>query len=436
MTGADQSPAAGHRTAGSTAARAGRSVAAAVVLVLTCILVPIGVVVVWVHDIALDTDRYVSTMAPLARNPAIQDAAVNRISQAVGVRVDGEEVASETAAWLAQRGLPPRAAAGISMLGPQLDSAVNQAVTTIAGRFVSSDAFANVWTGANRAAHASVVKVRTGEGTGAVSATDGTVTLDVGVAVERVKSALVDAGLSPAAAIPTVDKQMVLFQSDKLAKFRKSAHRLDVVGNWILPVVALLGVVGVLLAHRRRRALARTAWGSAAACLLVLIGLVLARRYYLDHLPAQVQSPAAAAAVFDTLSRFLRATLRMTVVLAVVVALGAYVTGPGRLPRGVRSTADRGSDAVMGWSASHGVHTGSAGRWTAAHRSRLTVAALVLLAVVFALWNHPTTWVVLLMVVLMLVALLVISLLTAGGRIPEAADVAPGPEPEGEHRPD
>jgi hypothetical protein len=117
-------------------------------------------------------------------------------------------------------------------LGPQLDSAVNDTVEKVATRFVRSDRFEHIWTNANRRAHSAVVHALTGEGRGAVGTNGGTVTLDVGEAVDQVRQALVDAGLSPAAKIPDVDKQMVLFQSDQLKKIRKGAHLLDVIGNW------------------------------------------------------------------------------------------------------------------------------------------------------------------------------------------------------------
>ena len=107
---------------------------------------------------------------------------------------------------------------------------------------------------------------------------------------------------------------------------KSAAHLLDVIGNWLPVLTVVLGAIGVLLARRRRRALVTTyASGAASACLILAIGLVVIRRFYLDHLPAQVQSPAAAAAVFDTLLRFLRVSLRTTLVLGVVVAFGAYL---------------------------------------------------------------------------------------------------------------
>jgi hypothetical protein len=99
---------AAHKT--SAPVRIARATASAVLIVVTCILVPVALMTVWVHDIALDTDRYVKTVAPLATEPAIQDAAVDRISEAVDVRIDGDRAAAELADWLRSQGLPPQAA--------------------------------------------------------------------------------------------------------------------------------------------------------------------------------------------------------------------------------------------------------------------------------------------------------------------------------------
>jgi hypothetical protein len=120
-------------------------------------MVPAALLTVWVHDIVLDTDRYVSTVSPLASDPAIEDAAVRRITAAAGVRVDGTEVTSDVAAWLQSQGLRPRAAQALKGLGPQIDSAVDGTVEKVATRLVDSDRFERIWTNANRAAHPAVV---------------------------------------------------------------------------------------------------------------------------------------------------------------------------------------------------------------------------------------------------------------------------------------
>ena len=202
-TGADPGP----RTS-SRAGRIVRNTASEVLITLFCIFVPLSLLTVWVHDIA---------------------------------------------AWLQSQGLPPRVGAAVKSLGPQLDDAVDGVVHKAATRVVQGPAFETVWTDANRAAHNAIVHALTGQGRGAVGVSDGTVALDVGTAVENVKKDLVDAGLGPAAEIPEVNKQLVLFQSDRLGKIRKGARLLDIVGNWLPVLAVVIGADGVLLTHRRRR---------------------------------------------------------------------------------------------------------------------------------------------------------------------------------------
>jgi hypothetical protein len=430
---ARKAPSQGGGSHHSAPGRIARKVASAVLIVLACILVPVSVLTVWVHDIVLDTDRYVATVKPLASDPAIEDAARKRIVQAVDVRVDGKQVTADVAAWLQSQGLPPRAAQAVRDLGPQLNAAVNSVADKVATRFVTSDRFEKVWTAANRTAHTAVVHALTGKGRGAIGVEEGTVTLDVGTAVDRVKQELVDAGLNPAEHIPDVDKQMVLFKSDQLGRVQDAAHALDLAGTWLPVLTVVLAAAGVLLAHRRRRALLKTALGAALAALVIAIGLVVARRYYLDHLPPQVLSKAAAAAVFDHLLHFLRITLRTVIVLGVVVALGAYFVGPGRGAGAVRATSERTADSVARWAQDHDVRTGRVGTWTADHRRALTIGVLLLLALLFALWNHPTVLTVLLLVLIFLAVLAVIALLAATGRRTRTAGppAAASPEPGG-----
>ncbi|MFD2120348.1 hypothetical protein ACFSNO_13115 [Streptomyces cirratus] len=171
-------------------------------ITLTCILVPLSLLTVWVHDIVLDTDRYVSTVAPLASDPDVQAAAVHRITEAADVRVDGAEVTSDLAKWLESQGLPPRVGNAVKALGPQLDSAADAAVSKVATRFVEGDRFEKIWTTANRAAHNAVGHALTGEGRGALEVQSGTVTLNIGEAVDKVKEDLVKAGISPPRRFP------------------------------------------------------------------------------------------------------------------------------------------------------------------------------------------------------------------------------------------
>jgi hypothetical protein len=124
----------------------------------------------------------------------------------------------------------------------------------------------------------------------------------------------------------------------------------------------------------------------------------------------------AAAALFDTFVRFIRAGLRTILVVALVVAAGAFLTGPSISAVRVRGTFASG----LGWvrrSGEHaGVRTGPVGTWTYTHRRGLRISAVALAALVFVFWGRPTAAVVIVIAVLLLIVLGLIELI--GSRPP------------------
>ena len=97
----------------------------------------------------------------------------------------------------------------------------------------------------------------------------------------------------------------------------------------VLPVLALLCLVGsVFLARQRRRGVLRAGIGLAVAMLLLIAALAVARSAYLSALSSGALPSDAASDIFDTLVALLRQGVRVVVVVAIVVALIAFVAGP------------------------------------------------------------------------------------------------------------
>jgi hypothetical protein len=57
-----------------------RNLASKILLVLFCLSTVLSVIAIWTRNQIEDTDRYVRTVAPLADDPAIQAALVNRVT--------------------------------------------------------------------------------------------------------------------------------------------------------------------------------------------------------------------------------------------------------------------------------------------------------------------------------------------------------------------
>jgi len=62
-----------------------RGVFAVLLIVIGCVLAPLAVVAVWTTEEVTNTDRYVQNVAPLARDPAVQNAVVDAVAH-LGVR--------------------------------------------------------------------------------------------------------------------------------------------------------------------------------------------------------------------------------------------------------------------------------------------------------------------------------------------------------------
>ncbi|MFJ6698930.1 hypothetical protein ACIQM4_23015 [Streptomyces sp. NPDC091272] len=366
----------------------GRSFLATVLIMIGCLLAPLAAVASWAAGTVGDTDRYVATVGPLADDPAVQDAVADRATDALTARIDLSTLLSDVAA--ADR---PRLAQALGRLGDSLEGAVHSFVHDQARAVAGSDAFRDFWNQANRRAQSSLRKALTGSGGGAVQLKGDTVTLDLAPFVDRVKERLVDEGMTVANRIPEIHTDFTLVRSDDVGRAKSYVRLLQLAGNW-LPVIALVLVTaGVLLSPRRRRALAGAALAVAVTCGLLGVGLRVLRVFYLDRLPVDV-SQDAAAAVYDTLTRTMFTMVRSVVALGVVVALAAWLTGPGRraaLVRGlwtsgigaVRSTADRG-----------GMRLGPVGPFVRRHRTSLTWVLVAAALLVHLWWSYPTGWVV------------------------------------------
>ncbi|MGW7238947.1 hypothetical protein [Streptomyces sp. NPDC054804] len=386
----------------------GRSLLGAVLIVLGCLLAPLSVVAAWAADVVDDTDRYVATVAPLASNPAVQDAVANRATDALMSRLDLPALLADVTP--ADRPRLQQALGG--KLGGALEGAVRSFVHDQARKVAASDAFRTVWTDANRRIHSTLDKALTGKGGGAVQLKDDTVTLDIGPLVDQVRQRLVDAGLTPAEHIPAVHADFTLARSDQIDRYKTYVRILQLAGNW-LPVLALLLIAaGVLLSVRRRRALVAGCLGVAVATGILGVGLSVFRVIYLDRLPAGV-SPDAAAAVYDALVHFLRTTVRMVVALAVVVALGAWLTGPGRYAGLVRRLWASGIGAVRATAGHAGLRTGPAGPFVRRHRTWISWLLVAVALLVYLLWSYPTGWVVIGIALCLLFALAVVEFLAA-----------------------
>jgi hypothetical protein len=400
-----------------------RTILAALLIVIACVLAPLSVVAVWTKNQVTNTDRYLRTMAPLASEPAIQRALADRITAKIFANVDVKGLTDQAVDTLAKQGLPPDRVAQLRSLEVPVANGVESFTHSQIAKLTSSAAFANAWVQANRLAHDALVKAMTGTGGGAVTIQDDTVTLDLGPLIHTVKQQLTASGFGLAAKIPETNTTFVLFQSPAITKAQSGFNLLNTLGIWLPIIVLALIALGVYIAKRHRRALVGASLGVGAGMIVLALGLAIFRSAYLNALSPTV-SHDAAAVTYDTLVRYMRLGLRSVLVLALVIALGAFLTGPSVTAVRTRDSLVRAIGWLRGSAESAGLRTGPVGSWVYAHKQALRIGAVAAAGLALVFWGQPTGRVIILLAVLLLVALALIELL---GRPPEASPSAPTP---------
>ena len=99
---------------------------------LACVAITLSATVVWAHQVALNTDRYVATVSGVATNPEVVEEVSARLADQV---VDEFDV--------------PR------LVKPLLRDWIQEQIAT----FMGTDVFLDAWVAANRAAHTALLRV-------------------------------------------------------------------------------------------------------------------------------------------------------------------------------------------------------------------------------------------------------------------------------------
>jgi hypothetical protein len=380
-------------------------------IVLGCLLAPVSVLAVWTATQVSDTSRYVENVTPLVHDPAVQNALTDKVTSAITTRLDVTSAVGNAASALGSNGLP-RLDTLLRGAAPAINSALAGFIHGQVHKIVMGPAFARLWVQVNTVAHAQLVKALSGQGGHAVSTGNGQVTVSLGPFITVVKQNLAARGLTIVNSLPPINPTLTLFSSKYLVK-AQTFYRLINDLKIVLPIVTLLLLAaGAYVARSHRRALIGAGLGLACAMLFLAAALLIARGMYLGSVPDSKLPAEAAAAMFDTLVRFIRDTLRALFAAGLVVGAGAFLTGPSVSAVRTRSAISGGLGWLRRTGETHGVRTGPVGEWTYEHRVLLRAGVVTLAAVVFVFSGPPSITEVVLIVVLLLLVLGLIELIS------------------------
>jgi hypothetical protein len=381
-------------------------------IVAGCVLAPVSVVAVWTANQVSDTSRYVANVAPLISNPAVQNALTDKLTSEIVTKINVKGLTGQVAAELTAKGLP-RVGGLLASFSGSMASGVQGFVHSTIHKIITGPRMAAAWTQVNRIAHQALVAALSGRGSknGAIGVSNGQVTLDIAPLEAVAKQDLVARGLTIADKIPIVHATVALFPSKNLVQAQK-AYRLINDLKIVLPIVTLVLLGGGVVAARgHRRALAGAGLGFAASMLALGAGLAIARALYLNSVPASALPADAASAAFDILVRFIKTALRTLLVVGLIVAAGAFFTGPSAAAVATRSALSSGLGSLRRRGESAGLSTGPAGRWTYTHRHALRIAVVALAALIFIFQGQPTAAGTIVIAIALLIVLVLIELI-------------------------
>ena len=380
-----------------------RRAALVLLLVLGCGLSAASAIAIWTRATVLNTDRYVDTMAPIARSASVQKAVADKLYTRITGSIDFDALARDV--------LPDRA----DVLAPAIEVGADTAIRQGLDRLVASDRFTEAWDKANRRSHETVVALLTTGKSNRLTLDGDVVYLDLSPIVDRVKDRLRERGFDRVAdAIPpTVDGRIPLLTSEGFSTARRGINVLKGL-SWLLPLLALLCFAGhILLTRPRRRGWLRVALGLAVTCLLLLALVGIGRTFYLDSIDRDVLPKQAAADIFDSLLALLRGSLRVAVIAAVVLALISLLAG-----KPARRAIEVGGPRVR--AAATRVAADPRTSWMAAHRAAVQWGLVLLGGLVLVAWDNPTAWTVLIDAALIALAVWIVAALSRGAARPAA----------------
>lgn len=397
---------------------------ATVLVVIGAVLAPVAVVASWAKIELTDTTRFVAAYAPLAKDPAVQAFITDEALDVINQQVDVPKLTSDVFDGIAELGTGPVATRALEALKGPAAQGIQSLMRTGVQGFVGSPAFADVWAEALRISHSQLVSALQSDPGSAISlGDDGSIGIQLAPIIEAVKQHLVAQGITFASQIPAVDRTITVAQSDAIPTVQLAYGLALAAGAWLPWVSLLFLAAGVLVARRRALALVWAAIGLAVAMAALLVGFGVGKIVLVSSISPSLVPANVARILFETVVQAMRDTGVSVLVLAVVVAVVAWYSGPFRIPRRLRGFFASGVRWIRESAEQHGVTTGATGVWLYRQRVLLRVVVAVGSAAIVLLVRPLTAGLV---VWTLVVAAIVIALLELLQRpvveVPEGAD--------------
>ena len=204
-----------------------------VLLVLGCVLAPIGVTASWAKNLVTNQDAYLEAVSPLITDPVIISAAETRTVAAIDDAITNLQIADKITDELHSLGLPPKLATLATGYLATFRADITTAITKMVDELFQSPKLATVWDNANAKAHSDFVQIMQGHEPGKLH----TVNVDLSSAVTEIKQKLTSSGVAWASQIPDIPVVFNIAGNADVQQIAGYYDLLDTLGTW-LPILA------------------------------------------------------------------------------------------------------------------------------------------------------------------------------------------------------
>jgi hypothetical protein len=337
-------------------------------VIVASLAAPLAITAVWLRETVLDTHRYVAVVAPLSSNQAVDQAVAAQVTEAL---LDNVHITSQG-----------------GILGLTINGGVRDTTQALVEKFLATREFHTLWIAANTQAQEALRAALEGKSSPLVSP-DGSVEIDLSNIVLAARNQLGTSGLHifEKIAPSALHRGIVIARPSTLSKGRRAVKALKAAAI-VLPAVAIVfAALALLITRERRRTLFWLGTDVAATCVIGLIAISFARRFYLDDVVGPDVPTAAAKAIYDAVLHDLRLYLELAAVAGLLAMIGAALAGTSVTARTIRrrtlQTAGGIADGAAGESATVA--------WVADNKGTLRTVVIVAGLLLLATASHLTT---------------------------------------------
>ena len=313
----------------------GRAVGAFVIFLVAALLIPVGVIGSWASRTVADTDRYVETVTALIDSPEVRAEVSTQLTNILFDALPTGELAKSV--------LPNNGDALSGIVTQAAKAALQNAVASA----LASPQARKAWETLNRQIQSNLIAALQGDSNSVFQIKGDAIVLDTGVLIERVRTLLVEQGLTVFANISVpqaADRELVLVRDEQVKVVSTTYRIVQPLANGLIWVALLLLALGVVVINRRRVGILISGWIFLLTGAFILATFGVAKSLALSGLSVAEDSWQAVTA--ETVLRYLPGLGRTCVAIGIVAIAAGVIAGSSSLGQWIRKVFVTGSSLL------------------------------------------------------------------------------------------